>query len=85
MNTRWISLQKTDTGHVFARTHGAPSNWEWASSVVAHEFDCDVDDLDLTEDDDGDEFITVRGEIAVQVHHAYVRNAAEVVAARKAA
>ena len=56
--TAWRSLQSTDTGHVFASTLGASKWWEWIESAVAHEFECDVDDVDLFEDDDMNEFVT---------------------------
>lgn len=83
--TAWRSLQSTDTGHVFASTLGASNWWEWIESAVAHEFECDVDDVDLFEDDDMNEFVTVHGEIVAQIHHAYVRNPSQIVAAKEAA
>lgn len=72
---KWISLQKTDTGFVFATTHSLKGNpWSWISEVVAQEFECAADDLNCSEDDDGREFITLRGEPIVEIHNCRMVN-----------
>lgn len=71
---KWISLQKTDTGFVFATTHSiVGSQWDWISGVTAEEFECSPDDLETVDDEAGD-FIFLRGEKIVQVHDCLLRN-----------
>lgn len=70
----WISLQKTDTGFVFATTHSIAGNpWSWISEVAAHEFECAADDLELIDDEDG-EFVSLRGEKVIQIHECRMVN-----------
>ena len=67
---RWLSLSDVVSGNVFCSTHSIDgSPWPWIRDVVAEAYECDADDLDCTEDDDGREFVTLRGEPIVEIHH----------------
>lgn len=76
----WTSLAKTDTGHVFCSSN--PSifdRWEWIKDVVAGEFQCSPNELDLADEaDDGRVFVTLYGAPIVEVISGYVRNAAPI-------
>jgi len=73
---KWISLQKTDTGFVFATTHSiVGSQWDWISTVVAEEFECDPADLDNAEGDDG-EYVVLNGVGIVRIHDCRMVNEA---------
>lgn len=72
-NVRWTSISRLDTTFVFARTHSL--DWfvrsGWIESCVREEFECfDDDDVELTEDEDGRELVTVNGEPVAEVHNA---------------
>ena len=70
---RWLSLSDVVSGKVFCSTHSIEgSPWPWISDVVAEAYECNADDLDCTEDDDGREFVTLRGEPLVEIHHRYL-------------
>lgn len=70
---RWLSLSDVVSGKVFCSTHSIDgSPWPWISDVVAEAYECNADDLDCTEDDDGREFVTLRGEPLVEIHHRYL-------------
>jgi len=70
---RWLSLSDVVSGKVFCSTHSIEgSPWPWISGVVAEAYECNADDLDCTEDDDGREFVTLRGEPLVEIHHRYL-------------
>jgi hypothetical protein len=71
----WVSLQTLDTGFVFARTHSLPlsARWDWYVECVCEKFDCDADDVDLLEDEDRGDLLTVKGEPVAEIHHRYVR------------
>lgn len=74
---RYTSLQKVDTGFVFATTHSIVGNpWDWISGAVAAEFDCYADLLDIEEDEDGREFVTESGKRLVEVRNCRMVNAA---------
>ena len=67
---RWLSLSDVVSGKVFCSTHSIDgSPWPWISEVVAEVYECNADDLDCTEDDDGREFVFLRGEPIVEIHH----------------
>lgn len=67
---RWLSLSDVVSGKVFCSTHSIDgSPWPWISDVVAEAYECNADDLDCTEDDDGAEFVTLRGEPIVEIHN----------------
>lgn len=73
---RWVSLQKVDTGFVFATTHSiVGSQWDWISATVAHEFECDPNDLDCLDTEDGD-FVVLNGVGIVQIHDCRMSNPA---------
>lgn len=70
---RWLSLSDVVSGKVFCSTHSIEgSPWPWISDVVAEAYECKAADLDCTEDDDGREFVTLRGEPLVEIHHRYL-------------
>lgn len=70
---RWLSLSDATSGNVFCSTHSIDgSPWPWISDVVAEAYECDADDLDCIEDDDGREFVTLRGEPIVEIHHQHL-------------
>ena len=70
---RWLSLSDVVSGKVFCSTHSIEgSPWPWISDVVAEAYECDADDLDCVEDDDGREFVILRGEPLVEIHHRYL-------------
>ena len=70
---RWLSLSDVVSGKVFCSTHSIEgSPWPWISDVVAEAYECNADDLDCAEDDDGREFVTLRGEPLVEIHHRYL-------------
>jgi hypothetical protein len=70
----WISLSKLDTSKVFASTHSLPmggARVDWVIECVRHEFECFIDDdVELTEGDDGREFVTINGTAVVEIHNA---------------
>lgn len=70
----WTSLSKLDTSFVFASTHSLPmggARVDWVIECVRHEFECFVDDdVELTEGDDGREFVTINGTAVVEIHAA---------------
>lgn len=67
---RWLSLSDTVSGFVFCSTHSIEgSYWPWISEVVAEKYECDADDLECVEDDNGREFVSLRGEPIVEIHH----------------
>ena len=67
---RWLSLSDVVSGKVFCSTHSIDgSPWPWISDVVAEAYECNADDLECSEDDDGREFVTLRGEPLVEIHH----------------
>lgn len=69
----WLSLSHVNSGFVFCKTHSiAFSQWSWISEVVAEAYECDADDLDCIEGDDGREFVALRGEPIVEIHHRYL-------------
>lgn len=68
----WLSLTKVHNGFVFSQIRG--SRWPFITEAVAHEFECDEDDLKCDEDDEGREFVTLRGERIVEIHHCYLSN-----------
>lgn len=74
-NVNWISLSIVKTGNVFCVTHSIrfPDKWAWITECVAREFECDADDLDCTEDDEGREFVTLKGESLAEIHNCYLR------------
>ena len=37
--------------------------------MVAEKYECDADDLECVEDDNGREFVSLRGEPIVEIHH----------------
>lgn len=81
----WISLQKTDTGFVFARTHGiSGSPWTWITEVVAAELECSPEDLSCGDDEDG-EFVALNGASVVRIHDCYLRNDAPALQLREVA
>ncbi len=41
--------------------------WPWVQRAASEEFDCDLDDVDEVQDDDGRDYVTVRGEIVARV------------------
>lgn len=70
---RWLSLSDVVSGKVFCSTHSIEgSPWPWISEVVAEAYECNADDLDCSEDDDGREFVILRGEPLVEIHHRYL-------------
>ena len=70
---RWLSLSDVVSGKVFCSTHSIDgSPWPWISDVVAEAYECNADDLECSEDDDGAEFVTLRGEPLVEIHHRYL-------------
>lgn len=69
MSVRWISLSKVETSFVFAVTHSASNCWDWITSTVAEEFECDPDDLHCEEGEDGREFVELNGVRLVEIHH----------------
>lgn len=70
---RWLSLSDVVSGKVFCSTHSIEgSPWPWISEVVAEAYECNADDLDCSEDDDGAEFVILRGEPLVEIHHRYL-------------
>ena len=70
---RWLSLSDVVSGTAFCSTHSIEgSPWPWISDVVAEAYECNADDLDCAEDDDGREFVTLRGEPLVELHHRYL-------------
>lgn len=73
----WVSLTNPETGFAFASTHsiGFGGQWKWISEATANEIGCDADDLHCSDDIDGREFVTLRGEPVAEIHH-YVRSAA---------
>lgn len=84
----WISLSKLDTSFVFACTHSlfGGAKAEWIVDTVRHEFECfEDDDVDLIEDDDGHEFVTINGEAVVEIHSAYLRGSVAGIEVREAA
>lgn len=85
----WISLSKLDNSFVFASTHSLPmggARVEWIIECVRHEFECFVDDeVELTEGDDGREFVTINGTAVVEVHNAYLKGYVAGLEAREAA
>lgn len=78
----WVSLQKVDTGFIFAATHSISGNpWSWISDVISDEFECAADDLDLVDDEDG-EFVVLNGARIVQIHNCRMLNDARLSSAR---
>ena len=70
---RWLSLSDAVSGFVFCSTHSIEgSPWPWISDVVAGAYECNADDLECSEDDDGREFVTLRGEPLVEIHNQYL-------------
>ena len=70
---RWLSLSDVVSGKVFCSTHSIEgSPWPWISDVVAEAYECNADDLDCAEDEDGREFVILRGEPLVEIHHRYL-------------
>lgn len=66
---RWLSLSDVASGFVFCSTHSIEgSQWPWISEMVAEAYECDADDLNCTEDDDGREFVSLRGQPIVEIH-----------------
>ncbi|HQR14202.1 MAG TPA: hypothetical protein PLZ37_06535 [Nitrospira sp.] len=67
---RWLSLSDVVSGKVFCSTHSIEgSPWPWISEVVAEAYECNADDLECLEDEDGREFVILRGEPLVEIHH----------------
>lgn len=67
---RWLSLSDVASGQVFCSTHSIEgSQWPFISQMVAEAYECDADELDCTEGDDGRDFVTLRGEPLVEIHH----------------
>ncbi len=67
---RWLSLSDGASGFVFCSTHSIEgSPWPFISEVVAEAYECDADDLECIEDDNGREFVSLRGEPIVEIHH----------------
>jgi len=70
--TQWISLVNATTGNVLSRsTPDFGSRWEVITRAVAEGFECNSADLDTVEDDDGREFVTLNGEIIVEIIDGY--------------
>ena len=70
---RWLSLSDVVSGKVFCSTHSIEgSPWPWISEVVAEKYECDANDLECTEDDNGREFVSLRGEPIVEIHNQYL-------------
>lgn len=46
----------------FLPPHSLSDQWAWVQETVAHEHECDEDDVSCIEDDDVGEIVTVRGE-----------------------
>lgn len=71
---RWIRLHHVNSGAAgkeWARagfTGGPGDAWGWIVESVAHEHDCDEDDVGCAESDDGD-LVTICGEPAYVIRH----------------
>ena len=45
--------------------------WEWIPEAIADEFKCYRDDIDSIEQEDGSEWITVRGEPVARIEYVF--------------
>lgn len=68
MMTRLVKLSD-NTG--IARTSANTGKWEWIEEAIADEFRCYRDDIDSIEQEDGSEFITVRGEPVARIEYVF--------------
>lgn len=71
----WTTLSKADTGFVFSHlTLPMFGRWEVLQNVCVEEFGCDPEDVDAVEDDDGREFLLVKGEKVIEIHAGYIHS-----------
>lgn len=73
-----MMIKLTDLhGKVFASAYsgnfrsGMSDRWEWMVERVAERFGCDPDDINIGEDDDGDELLTVKSEPVARIDRSY--------------
>jgi hypothetical protein len=62
-------LLKTLSERAFASLSAGPEQWDLIVNACADEFHCQPDDVDLVENDDGEEIIHVHGEAVGRLTH----------------